>query len=59
MDNLLLLLLAIFAGVAAMVMLLERFGTPMDEEQQARVAGWFPIVLMILALALVIRFFMG
>ncbi|MGB5324451.1 MAG: hypothetical protein WBN40_03365 [Pseudomonadales bacterium] len=52
MDNLFKLLLYIFVGVALMVVVLERFGKPMDDGTQARWSRW---VLPLCALLLVVQ----
>ena len=59
MDNLLIILLATFAGIAVLVMVLERTAKPLDEEQQVKLGGWMRIALVLLMLGLVIRFVMG
>ncbi len=54
MSNLFLLLLLIFGGVAVMVLVLERFGSPMDPEKQARLSRWIiPLVAISLVIAMV------
>lgn len=59
MSNLFLLLLAIFGGVALMVVVLERFGSPMDPEKQARLSRWImPLVGVSIVLAIVNFYFM-
>jgi hypothetical protein len=53
MSNLLLLLLAIFGGVALMVVLGQRFAKPADPEQMRRLQRWlFPLVGLMLVLSL-------
>lgn len=51
MNNLLLLLLAIFAAVALMVVLGERFAKPVDPERMGKMRQWL-MVLVGLALVL-------
>jgi hypothetical protein len=52
-SNLLLLLLAIFGGVALMVVLGQRFAKPADPEQMRRLQRWlFPLVGLMLVLSL-------
>ncbi|GAB3286976.1 hypothetical protein [Parahaliea aestuarii] len=54
MNNLLLILLLIFAGVALMVVLGERFAAPADPEKMARLRRWLiPLVGLMLVLSLV------
>ena len=53
MNNLILLLVMIFAGVALMVVLGERFARPMDAEQSNRLGRWlWPLVGLMLLLSL-------
>ncbi len=52
-DNLLLLLLFIFGGVALMVVLGERFASPGDADKAARLSRWiYPLVGLLLVLSL-------
>ena len=54
MNNLLLLLLLIFAGVALMVVLGERFAKPADPERMNQLRRWLiPLVGLSLVLSLV------
>ena len=54
MNNLLLILLFIFGGVAVMVVLGERFGSPVDPERQQQLRRWImPLVGLMLVLSLV------
>jgi len=54
MNNLLLILLFIFGGVAVMVVLGERFGSPADPERQQQLRRWImPLVGLMLVLSLV------
>ncbi|MCB1705607.1 MAG: hypothetical protein KDI17_12130 [Halioglobus sp.] len=53
MGNLLLLLLLVFAGVALMVLLGERFAKPADPEQMRRIQRWlYPLIGLSLVLSL-------
>jgi len=53
MNNLLLLLLMIFGGVALMVLLGERFAKPADPERLAQLRRWLiPLVGLMLVLSL-------
>lgn len=54
MENLFTLLLFVFLGVALMVLVLERFGKPMDSETQARWSRW---IIPLCALLIVIQLF--
>ena len=56
--TLLIILLAVFACVALMVYLGERFGKPMDNEQQAKYSKILPILVFILLIGAVIKEFM-
>lgn len=54
MSNLLLVLLGIFAGVALMVVVLERFASPMEPERLRRLQRWIlPLVGLMLVLSLI------
>ena len=58
MGNLLIILLFVFAGVAAMVVLGDRFGKPQDPEKMARIQRWImPAVGLMLVLSAV-KFFL-
>lgn len=53
MSTLLLLLLAIFGGVALMVVLGQRFAKPADAEQMHRLQRWLiPLIGLMLVLSL-------
>ena len=55
----LVLLLLIFAGVALMVVLGERFAKPIEPERMRRLSRWiYPLVGLMLVLSLV-RFYLG
>jgi len=59
MNDLLLLLLLIFVGVALMVVLGERFAKPIDPARMRRLSRWiYPLVGLMLVLSLV-RFYLG
>lgn len=54
MNNLLLILLLIFGGVALMVVVGERFGKPMDSDRAQRLSRWIlPLVGLSLVLSLI------
>jgi hypothetical protein len=54
MNNLVMLLLLIFGGVALMVVVLERTGSPMDPEKQAKLSRWIlPLVGVSIVIALI------
>jgi hypothetical protein len=54
MNNLLLILLLVFGGVALMVVLGERFAKPVDAARLARLQRWIlPLVGLMLVLSLV------
>ena len=52
MDTLFLLLLCIFAGVALMVGLGERFAKPMEPEQMQKLSRW---IIPLVAVAIIIQ----
>ncbi len=52
MNNLMLILLCVFAGVALMVLLGERFAKPADPEQMQKISRWImPLVGLSLVLS--------
>jgi hypothetical protein len=51
MNNLLLVLVLVFGGVALMVVLGERFASPLDPEQMRKVQRW---ILPLVGLSIVI-----
>lgn len=53
--TLLIILLAVFAGIALMVVLGERFGKPMDDEEQAKYSKIIPILVFILLVGSLIK----
>jgi len=54
MNDLVLILLFVFAGVALMVVLGERFASPVDEQRMQRLRRWLiPLVGLMLLLSLV------
>ncbi len=58
MNNLLLVLLFVFAGVALMVILGERFAKPADPAQLQRMRRWLvPLVGLMLVLSLANHYF--
>ena len=57
--TLLIILLITFAAVALMVILGERFGSPMDEEQQSKYAKILPILVFILILGGILKMTMS
>ena len=59
MQNLLILLACIFAGVALLVVVTEKFGTPTDNETAARLRRWiYPLVGLLLVLS-ALDYFLG
>jgi heme/copper-type cytochrome/quinol oxidase subunit 1 len=59
-NNLLLLLLFIFGGIALIVFVLERFARPMEPEQVQRISRWiYPLVGLSLVLAVLRYYFQG
>lgn len=55
MENLFKLLFILFAAVALMVIVLERFGKPMEAEQQAKLSRWVIPLIAILLIAQLMR----
>ena len=53
--TLMMILLAVFAGIALMVILGERFGKPMDNEEQAKYSKIIPILVFILIFGSLIK----
>lgn len=53
--TLLMILAGVFLAVALMVILGERFGKPMDEEQQAKYSKVIPILIFVLLFSLLIK----
>lgn len=53
--NLLMILLAVFAAVALMVILGERFAKPIDEQQQAKYGKIIPILVFVSLFLLIIK----
>lgn len=52
MSNLLLILVAIFGGIALLSFILERIAKPMEPEQVQRISRWiYPLVGLSLVLA--------
>ena len=59
MGNLFTLLVVLFAAVALMVFVLERFAKPMSDEQTANVSRWILPLLLVLVLLSMFRVFTG
>ena len=53
--TLLYILFAVFAGVALMVVIGERFGKPMSSEEQSKYAKIIPILVFILIIGAILR----
>lgn len=53
--TLLIILGLVFAGVALMVFFGEKYGKPMDEEQQANYSKWIRILVFVLIIAAIIK----
>lgn len=53
--TLLVILLAVFAGIALMVILGERFGKPMEQGQQAKLSKIATIACFVLIISFIIR----
>lgn len=60
MDNLLLLLVGIFGGIALISFVLERFAKPMEPERVQQVTRWiYPLVGLLLVLSALRYFVLG
>jgi len=57
MENLFKLLFILFAAVALMVFVLERFGKPMEAEQQSKLSRWVLPLIAILLVAQLLRYY--
>lgn len=57
MENLFTILLVLFATLAVLVVILERVGKPMDEEQQSQFSRWVPILMLIMIVAYVSKYY--
>ncbi|MBA6231849.1 MULTISPECIES: hypothetical protein [unclassified Colwellia] len=55
--TLIMILLAVFAGIALMVIFGERFGKPMGDEEQAKYSKIIPILVFILLIGSLIKMF--
>jgi hypothetical protein len=55
--TLIMILLAVFAGIALTVILGERFGKPMGEEEQAKYSKIIPILVFVLLIGSLIKMF--
>ncbi|MDO6426606.1 hypothetical protein Q4489_06245 [Thalassotalea sp. 1_MG-2023] len=53
--TLLIILACVFGGVALMVIFGEKYGKPMDEEQQASYSKWLRILVFVLIIAAIIK----
>jgi len=52
---LLIILLAVFAGIALMVILGERFGKPMEQKQQSTLSKMAAAACLVLIISLIVR----
>ena len=57
MENLFKLLFILFAAVALMVFVLERFGKPFEDEQQSKLSRWVLPLIAILLIAQLLRYY--
>ena len=55
MENLLLILLCLFAALFLVVKLTERFGKPMEAAEQSKMSRWAMILLAILLVGNLLR----
>ncbi len=53
--NVLIILTVLFAAIALMVILVERFAKPVDEQQQAKYAKILPILVFIMLVTALIK----
>ena len=59
MQNLLLILLALFASLALLVFVLEKYGVSTDEQTTSKLASWImPLVGLLLVLS-ALKYFLG
>lgn len=58
MDNLFKLLFFLAIAIVVMVLVLERFGKPVDAEQQAKLSRWILPLCAILVIASMIKYYM-
>ena len=59
MQNLLLILLGIFAGLALLVVVLEKYGAATDEQKTRKLASWImPLVGLVLVLS-ALKYYLG
>lgn len=56
MGNLLLILLCLFAALAVVVMLAEKFAKPMDVEQQSKLSRIFIVLVFLLLVGRLIQY---
>jgi uncharacterized membrane protein required for colicin V production len=59
MENLLLILLGLFAALFLVVKLTEKFGTPMEPQEQMKMSRWAMILLAILLVGSLLRVWFG
>ncbi len=59
MENLFKLLIYLFVAVAVMVLVLERIGKPMDEQQQSKLSKWVLPLIAILLIAQLFRHYLS
>lgn len=59
MNNLILILLMVFGGVALMVVFLDRFAKPMEPEKVARISKWIMPLVGIMLLLSAVKYLMG
>ncbi len=53
--NVLIILAVLFSAVALMVILVERFAKPVDEQQQAKYSKLLPILVFIMLITVLIK----
>ncbi|WP_157619276.1 hypothetical protein [Psychromonas aquimarina] len=53
--NVLIILAVLFSAVALMVILIERFAKPVDEQQQAKYSKLLPILVFIMLITALIK----
>lgn len=59
MENLLLILVVLFAVLFLLVTVLEKSGSTMSEEQQSKLSRWILPLVALLLVAQLIRYLMG
>ena len=59
MGNLLLVLICLFAGLALVVFVAERYAKPMEKQQQAKLSRILVVLIFVLLLGRVLQHYLG